>query len=169
MSNARIIRKHPNRRLYDTGENRYVTLADIRQLVVDGVDFVVIDRKNQGDITPHILLQVIAAQEHTGKPVMSRGFLSHIIRAHGGSLHGMIGSYLEQSMKLLVAQQREMRERGKPFTPNDTRSVAALASRNHQRWQSVQDEIHGTLVRAADRGGYVEDEDRDPNAVRTQR
>ncbi len=83
---------------------------------------------------------------------MSRDFLSHIIRTYGGSLHSMIGSYLEQSVKLFVAQQREMRERGKAFSSNDTEAVAGLASRNYQRWKSVQDEIYSTLVRAAGRG-----------------
>ena len=152
MSDPRVIKKYPNRRLYDTVESRYITLADVRKLVVDRIDFVVIDKKSQNDITRSILLQVIADQEHTGEPVMSRDFLSHIIRTYGGSLHSMIGSYLEQSVKLFVAQQREMRERGKTFASNDTEAVAGLASRNYQRWKSVQDEIYSTLVRAAGRG-----------------
>ena len=63
MSEPRVIKKYPNRRLYDTVESRYITLADIRRLVVDNVDFVVIDKKSQQDITRTILLQVIAEQE----------------------------------------------------------------------------------------------------------
>ena len=107
MSDPRVIKKYPNRRLYDTVESRYITLADVRKLVVDRIDFVVIDKKSQNDITRSILLQVIADQEHTGEPVMSRDFLSHIIRTYGGSLHSMIGSYLEQSVKLFVAPMRD--------------------------------------------------------------
>ncbi len=152
MSDPRVIKKYPNRRLYDTVESRYITLADVRKLVVDRIDFVVIDKKSQNDITRSILLQVIADQEHTGEPVMSRDFLSHIIRTYGGPLHSMIGSYLEQSVKLFVSQQREMRERGKGLVSTDTEGVAGLASRNYQRWKSVQDEIYSTLVRAAGRG-----------------
>src|ERR1044072_766963 len=102
MSDPRVIKKYPNRRLYDTVESRYITLADVRKLVVDRIAFVVIDKKSQNDITRSILLQVIADQEHTGEPVMSRDFLSHIIRTYGGSLHSMIGSYLEQSVTLFV-------------------------------------------------------------------
>ena len=151
MSDPRVIKKYPNRRLYDTVESRYITLADVRKLVVDRIDFVVIDKKSQNDITRSILLQVIADQEHS-EPVMSRDFLSHIIRTYGSSLHSMIGSYLEQSVKLFVAQQREMRERGKTFPAHDTEAVAGLANRNYQRWRSVQDEIYSTLVRAAGRG-----------------
>ncbi len=146
MSDPRVIKKYPNRRLYDTVESRYITLADVRKLVVDRIDFVVIDKKSQNDITRSILLQVIADQEHSGEPVMSRDFLSHIIRTYGGPLHSMIGSYLEQSVKLFVAQQREMRERGKALSSNDTEAVTGLASRNYQRWRSVQDEIYSTLV-----------------------
>ncbi len=165
MSDPRVIKKYPNRRLYDTVESRYITLADVRKLVVDRIDFVVIDKKSQNDITRSILLQVIADQEHSGEPVMSRDFLSHIIRTYGGSLHSMIGSYLEQSVKLFVAQQREMRERGKPFASNDPEAVAGLASRNYQRWKSVQDEIYSTLVRAA---GRVAEDDELANAARAR-
>jgi polyhydroxyalkanoate synthesis repressor PhaR len=158
MSDPRVIKKYPNRRLYDTVESRYITLADVRKLVVDRIDFVVIDKKSQNDITRSILLQVIADQEQTGDPVMSRDFLSHIIRTYGGSLHGMIGSYLEQSVKLFVAQQREMRERGKTFGGEFTADMASLANRNYQRWRSVQDEIYSTLVKAAGRN-LTEDEE----------
>ena len=84
MSEPRIIKKYPNRRLYDTVESRYITLGDVRKLVVEQVDFVVIDKKTQGDITNSILLQVIADQEHGGDPLMSRDFLSQIIRSYGG-------------------------------------------------------------------------------------
>lgn len=157
MSDPRVIKKYPNRRLYDTVESRYITLADVRKLVVDRIDFVVIDKKSQNDITRSILLQVIAEQEQSGEPVMGRDFLSHIIRTYGGPLHGMIGSYLEQSVKLFVSQQREMRERGKTLG-GDTDAMASLANRNYQRWRSVQDEIYSTLVRAAGRP-VAEEED----------
>jgi polyhydroxyalkanoate synthesis repressor PhaR len=151
MSDPRVIKKYPNRRLYDTVESRYITLADVRKLVVDRIDFVVIDKKSQNDITRSILLQVIAEQEHSGAPVMSRDFLSHIIRSYGGPLHGMIGSYLEQSVKLFVAQQRETRDRGKGTQSLDSSALATLVNRNYERWRSVQDEIYSTLARAAQR------------------
>ena len=102
MSDPRTIKKYPNRRLYDTVESRYITLADIRRLVIDRVDFVVIDKKTQTDITRSILLQVIAEQEHAGEPLMSRDFLSQVIRSYGDSMRSMVGSYLEQSLKLFA-------------------------------------------------------------------
>jgi polyhydroxyalkanoate synthesis repressor PhaR len=104
MSEPRIIKKYPNRRLYDTVESRYITLADIRRLVIERIDFVVVDKKTQGDITRSILLQVIAEQEHDGEPLMSRDFLSQVIRSYGDAMRSTVGSYLEQSLKLFASQ-----------------------------------------------------------------
>src|SRR5882672_10766616 len=113
MSEPRVIKKYPNRRLYDTVESRYITLADIRRLVVERIDFVVIDKKSQEDITRAILLQVISEQEHQGEPLMSQDFLSQVIRSYGGAMQGVVGSYLEQSLKLFNTQQQQIRDRVK--------------------------------------------------------
>jgi polyhydroxyalkanoate synthesis repressor PhaR len=104
MSEPRTIKKYPNRRLYDTVESRYITLADIRRLVIERIDFVVIDKKSQGDITRSILLQVIAEQEHGSEPLMSRDFLSQVIRSYGVATRGTVGSYLEQSLRQFATQ-----------------------------------------------------------------
>lgn len=157
MSELRTIKKYPNRRLYDTVESRYITLSDIRKLVIERIDFVVIDKKTQEDITRSILLQVIAEQEHGVEPLMSRDFLSHIIRSYGGATQGVIGSYLEQSLKLFAGQQRDARERSKGSVDAETMPVAvnSLAQKNYQRWRQVQDEIYRTLLNAG-RGGRSE-------------
>jgi polyhydroxyalkanoate synthesis repressor PhaR len=99
MSESRIIKKYPNRRLYDTVESRYITLADIRRLVVERIDFIVIDKKSQADITRSILLQVIAEQEHGSHPLMSREFLSQVIRSYGTPQQNGMAGYLEQSVQ----------------------------------------------------------------------
>ena len=104
MNEPRTIKKYPNRRLYDTVESRYITLADIRRLVLERIDFVVIDKKTQGDITRSILLQVIAEQEHGNDPLMSRDFLSQVIRSYGVATRGTVGSYLEQSLRQFATQ-----------------------------------------------------------------
>jgi len=149
MSEPRTIKKYPNRRLYDTVESRYITLADIRRLVIDRIDFVVIDKKTQEDITRSILLQVIAEQEQGGEPLMSRDFLSQVIRSYGGAMQGVIGSYLEQSLKLFANQQRDARERIKGAADNETaEAINHLAQRNYQRWRAVQEEIYRTLMSA---------------------
>jgi|SRR5215469_5698512 len=167
MSELRTIKKYPNRRLYDTVESRYITLSDIRRLVIDRIDFVVIDKKSQEDITRSILLQVIAEQEHGVEPLMSRDFLSQIIRSYGGATQGMIGSYLEQSLKLFAGQQRDARERAKgvgdaePVLP-----VNNLAQKNYQRWRQVQDEIYRTLLNAGrNSGGRAELMEDDKSSV----
>jgi polyhydroxyalkanoate synthesis repressor PhaR len=149
----RVIKKYPNRRLYDTVESRYITLADVRRLVIERVEFVVIDKKSQQDITRNILLQVIAEQEHDGEPVMSRDFLSQLIRSYGGAMHGVLGSYLEQSVKLFSTQQREIRDRLKGVVGIDpVEGVAQLAQKNFHRWRAVQDEIFRTLFGSKGRG-----------------
>jgi polyhydroxyalkanoate synthesis repressor PhaR len=168
MSELRTIKKYPNRRLYDTVESRYITLADIRRLVIERVEFVVIDKKSQDDITRSILLQVIAEQEHGGEPLMSRDFLSQIIRSYGGAAQGMIGSYLEQSLKLFASQQRDARDRAKVAGDAEATPVGNninhLAQKNYQRWRQVQDEIYRTLVNAS-RGGRGELMDEDKGSV----
>jgi len=148
MSETRTIKKYPNRRLYDTVDSRYITLADIRRLVVDRVDFVVVDKKTQEDITRSILLQVISEEEQGGDPLMSRDFLAQVIRCYDGSMQGLIGSYLEQCLKLFAAPTRDSRERR---GPGDTAfdAINHLAQRNYQRWRAAQEEIYRTLVDAA--------------------
>ncbi len=160
MSEPRVIKKYPNRRLYDTVESRYITLADIRRLVLEKIDFVVIDKKTQEDITRSILLQVISEQEHQGEPLMSQDFLAQIIRSYGGAMQGVVGSYLEQSLKLFSTQQQQIRDRVKSMVGVDPiETVAGIAQNNYQRWRSVQDEIFRTLMGA---GGKVR-EDTDTN------
>jgi polyhydroxyalkanoate synthesis repressor PhaR len=150
MSEPRVIKKYPNRRLYDTVESRYITLADIRRLVVERIDFVVVDKKSQVDITRSILLQVIADQEQRGDPLMSRDFLSQVIRSYGSAAQGLVGSYLEQSLRQIAGQQRELKEQLRNAPPAQVAETAAgLAERNYQRWRSVQNDIQRLLSDAA--------------------
>jgi polyhydroxyalkanoate synthesis repressor PhaR len=145
----RVIRKYPNRRLYDTAESRYVTLADVRRLVIEGIDFVVIDRKSKQDITRSILLQVIAEQEGTGgEPLMSRDFLSQVIRSYGSGLQDFVGRYLDESLNMFVREQRELRERFKSVVGLDPlEHLTAVAEKNHQRWKALQEEVFSRLPR----------------------
>ena len=144
----RIIRKYPNRRLYDTVESHYVTLADIRRLVVERVDFVVLDRKSQQDITRSILLQVIAEQEGGGESLMSRDFLSQVIRTYGSGVQDFVGRYLDESIQLFAREQRELRDRLKSVVGVDPlETVTAVAQKNYQRWKSLQEEVFARLTR----------------------
>lgn len=105
MTTPRVLKKYPNRRLYDTEESRYITLADVRQLVLAKTDFVVIDKKSGEDITRVILLQVIIEQEQHGEPIMSEDFLSQVIRSHDRVLPGSLASHLEQSLRQVLGRQ----------------------------------------------------------------
>ncbi len=154
MSEPRVIKKYPNRRLYDTVESRYITLEDVRKLVVEYIDFVVLDKTSQKDITNGILLQVIAELEHGSEPLMSRDFLAQLIRSYGGgAMQHLTGCYLEQSLKLFANQQNELRERAKRVVGVDPHEVAAvIAPKNFQRWRAAQQEIFRALIGSTPRG-----------------
>ncbi len=147
MSEPRVIKKYPNRRLYDTVESRYITLADIRRLVTAKIEFVVIDKKTQEEITRSILLQVIAEQEHVGQPLMSQDFLSQCIRSYGGAMQNFVGNYLEQSLKLFSTQQQPgqqptgQAQPGMGATPDPFTAMANIARQNYERWLAMQSEF----------------------------
>jgi polyhydroxyalkanoate synthesis repressor PhaR len=147
MSAARVIKKYPNRRLYDTEESRYITLADVKDLVINKVDFQVIDKKSGDDITRPILLQVISEQEQHGEAIMSRDFLSQVIRSYGNVMPGFIANYLEQSLKLFMTQQQNLRGQVKRVVGVDpVVAVADVAQKNFNRWKSLQEEVMRRLA-----------------------
>jgi polyhydroxyalkanoate synthesis repressor PhaR len=139
MSEIRVIKKYPNRRLYDTVESRYITLDDVRRLVLDGVEFGVIDKRSQQDITRPVLLQVIAELEQRNGTVLSQDFLAQLIRSHNAGLEGVLSTYLEQSLRLFLSE--------KPPAGDPAAAASQLAQQNHQRWHSAQEEIFRTLMR----------------------
>jgi polyhydroxyalkanoate synthesis repressor PhaR len=141
MSELRVIKKYPNRRLYDTVESRYITLNDVRRLVLGRVEFSVIDKRTQQDITRPVLLQVIAEQEQRNGTILSQDFLSELIRSHDVGLEGMLSSYLEQNLRMFLNE--------KPPTGDPAAAASHLANQNYQRWHSAQEEIFRTLMRAA--------------------
>jgi polyhydroxyalkanoate synthesis repressor PhaR len=118
MSDPRVIKKYPNRRLYDTVESRYITLADVRRLVVEKIDFVVVDKKNNADITRSILLQVIAEQEHLPEPILTQDFMVNVIRSYGSSVQTSVSGHLEQTLKQFLSQHPHVRPR--PFGGSDS-------------------------------------------------
>ena len=98
----RLIKKYPNRRLYDTQTSTYVTLSDIKNLVMGNEVFKVVDAKTEEDLTRNILLQIILEEEAGGAPVFSSQMLSQIIRFYGNSMQGLMGNYLEKTMQSFV-------------------------------------------------------------------
>lgn len=114
----RIIKKYPNRRLYDTNSSAYITLIEVRQLVMDGTPFVVVDAKSGEDLTRSILLQIILEQEANGSPMFTAPVLSNIIRFYGHTMQGFMGGYLEKNMQTLMDVQTRLGEQSDKFTPD---------------------------------------------------
>jgi polyhydroxyalkanoate synthesis repressor PhaR len=136
----RVIKKYPNRRLYDAAVSAYVTLEDIRRLVKEGVKFKVVDAKTEEDITRSILLQVILELEERGKPIFSQGMLEQIIRSYGDAMQGFMTAYLEESLAVFLKQQTQMREQMASLLETAPMSVySGLAQQNLRLWQSMQD------------------------------
>ena len=139
MSETRIIKKYPNRRLYDTEVSSYITLEDVRHLVLQHVDFCVQDAKSKDDITRSILLQIILEREEDGQPIFSAPVLQEIIRFYGDSLQGMMTSYLESSLKLFVEQQDKWRG-GVPNVMGDPMALMRdVAEQNLSMWKDMQE------------------------------
>jgi polyhydroxyalkanoate synthesis repressor PhaR len=107
-STDRIIKKYPNRRLYDTDTSSYITLTEIKQLVMDSESFVVVDAKTGDDLTRSILLQIILEEESQGSPMFTAPVLANIIRFYGHTMQGFMGGYLEKNMQALMDMQVPM-------------------------------------------------------------
>ncbi|MCA3179953.1 MAG: polyhydroxyalkanoate synthesis repressor PhaR [Burkholderiaceae bacterium] len=114
-TSSRLIKKYPNRRLYDTQTSAYITLADVKQLVLENEDFRVVDAKSDEDLTRSILLQIILEEEASGAPLFTSQMLSQIIRFYGHAMQGMMGAYLEKSMGAFVDIQNTFQEQSKAF------------------------------------------------------
>ena len=113
----RIIKKYPNRRLYDTSTSTYITLAEVRQLVIDGAQVVVRDAKSGEDLTRSILLQIILEEEAGGAPMFSEAALANIIRFYGHAMQGFMGAYLEKNVQMFTEVQAKLAEQTKTITP----------------------------------------------------
>ncbi len=110
---VRLIKKYPNRRLYDTATSSYITLADVKRLVLENTDFKVIDAKTSEDLTRSILLQIIIEEESDGVPMFSSDMLSQIIRFYGHAMQGMMGSYLEKNIQTFMDLQNRLQEQSR--------------------------------------------------------
>lgn len=114
---ARIIKKYPNRRLYDTETSTYITLAEVRRLVMSSTHFVVRDAKTNEDLTRSILLQIILEEEAGGAPMFTEAVLSNIIRFYGDAMQSFMGAYLEKNVQSFMDLQVKMAEQSKGLSP----------------------------------------------------
>jgi polyhydroxyalkanoate synthesis repressor PhaR len=152
MSNFRVIKKYPNRRLYDTHISRYITLEEIRQLVLQNITFRVEDKRTHEDITRSILLQVIAEQEEGGNPIFTTELLEFIIRFYGDPMQNSIGRYLELSARLFQEQQGHFTEQLRQMLGQAQQPLQVLkemADKQVPIWRSVRKEfLHNLSTRA---------------------
>jgi polyhydroxyalkanoate synthesis repressor PhaR len=113
----RVIKKYPNRRLYDTSTSTYITLAEVKQLVMDGEVVVVRDAKSGEDLTRSIFLQIILEEEAGGAPMFSEVALANIIRFYGHAMQGFMGAYLEKNVQMFTELQAKLAEQSQGLTP----------------------------------------------------
>ena len=113
MSDVRVIKKYPNRRLYDTATSSYITLADVKKLVLENIEFKVVDAKTSEDLTRSILLQIILEEEAAGAPMFSSDMLSHIIRFYGNAMQGMMRTFLEKNIQTFMQMQQRLQEQSR--------------------------------------------------------
>ena len=150
MTARRVIKKYPNRRLYDTEISSYITIEDVRQLIVEGEDFQVRDAKSGEDLTRCVLLQIIAEHEQDGEPILSTQLLSQVIRFYGDPLQGFMGSYLEQSVEVFLEQRQQVQQQvGGSSGQTPWAMLNQLTERNLDLWKEVQQNLAGGVGHAA--------------------
>lgn len=115
----RLIKKYPNRRLYDTQTSSYITLADVKDLVLKQEEFQVVDAKSGEDLTRSILLQIIIEEENAGSPMFSHDVLTQMIRSYGNAMHGVLGSYLEKNVQAFLEIQKNIQEQTRAMFGGD--------------------------------------------------
>lgn len=113
----RVIKKYPNRRLYDTETSTYITLTEVKQLVIQSAQFVVRDAKSGDDLTRSILLQIILEEEAGGAPMFTEQVLSNIIRFYGQAMQGYMGPYLEKNIQAMTEVQAQLADKAEGLTP----------------------------------------------------
>ncbi len=144
MSEIRIIKKYPNRRLYDTAISSYITLEDVKRLVLDSVSLQVIDARSKNDITHNTLLQIIVEQEENGPPIFTTEVLQNFIRFYGSEMQDVASSTLEQAMAFFSEQQGLLKDgmtNGASEIVNNDPLTMMLdkTKQNSEAWQSIQD------------------------------
>jgi polyhydroxyalkanoate synthesis repressor PhaR len=139
MAAERLIKKYPNRRLYDTAESRYITLDEVRQMVLEEVPFKVIDRQSDEDITRNILLQIILEQESDQDPLFSNAHLQDFIRYYSENSRQGFSSFMDQSLNFFHEQQALMQDQMKDLMEaNPVKAWSEATEKNVEMWQAMQ-------------------------------
>jgi polyhydroxyalkanoate synthesis repressor PhaR len=148
MAEERIIKKYPNRRLYDTGESRYVTLGEVKDLVMRAVPFKVIDSQTETDLTRAILLQIIMEQESGGQPLFSSAMLERFIRFYGDAAQAALSNFLDQGVDIFQRQQRLLSEQmleAPAAATNPMDFWLKFGQQSMTYWQDLEKQFEQTL------------------------
>lgn len=132
----RVIKKYPNRRLYDTEKSSYITLAEVHKIIKSGKEFKVVDADSGEDITRSILVQIIIDQENGETPIFTTDMLTKFIRFYDDAAQNLFGEFLEKNMQMFTEQQKQMM--GGLIDNPVTRIVQETTERNLMFWQDMQ-------------------------------
>lgn len=151
MTTERLIKKYPNRRLYDTEESRYITLAEVKDLVMRSQSFRVVDSQSEADITRAILLQIIMEQEASGSPLFTATMLERFIRFYGDTTQAAFSTFLDQSLDLFIKQQRMFSEQMRGvWGGNPMDFWMKLGQQNMSFWKDMEENYRNSVRDAAE-------------------
>lgn len=140
----RVIKKYPNRRIYDTHSSKYIKIDDIRDMIVEGTPFIVLDSKTGEDVTRSVLLQLIIEQESENNPLFTTDNLKAFIRYYGQSPHQPFAEFMNQSLSFFQHQQEQLSESFHDIMQkNPMKEFSDLYKKNMEMWQQMQDSFYG--------------------------
>lgn len=141
---VRTIKKYPNRRIYDTHDSKYITINDVRDMVVNGIEFKVIDTQSKKDITRSILLQIIIDQESESDPLFSTDNLQNFIRYYGENQQQGFSDFINQSLSFFQQQQEQFQSNMSDIMENNPVKVwSDISKQNMEMWQQMQGAFFG--------------------------
>ena len=141
---TRIIKKYPNRRIYDTQDSKYITLMDVRDMVVEGLDFKIVDAKSGDDLTHNVLLQIIIEQESANNPLFTTDNLQNFIRYYGAGQQQGFSEFMNQSVAFFKQQQEQFSSSvSEMMEQNPVKVIADISQQNMEMWQNMQNAFFG--------------------------
>jgi polyhydroxyalkanoate synthesis repressor PhaR len=153
MSEPRIIKKYQNRCLYDTSQSKYISLADLKNLVTGGESFEVREVKTDKDITRQVLLQIIAEEENEGTPLFTTDVLMRFIRMYGDSVQDAFSSYMEQSLGFFDQQTKQIFDQlGAKVDTTPMSVFTEMTRKNLDLWQEAQKNFYKTTTDSGEKG-----------------
>jgi len=141
----RIIKKYANRRLYDSHESRYITLEELKDLIISGQDVQIIDAKSKHDISREVLLQLVAEQESSGTPILNESILTSMIQFYGHPMQKMASNYLELALEQLQSQRGQLSEQMQQAMQSPADLVKDITRQNLEWMSTLQETFLGAM------------------------